>query len=529
MKLRSFRLRIALLSGMLAGFTVAGFAIFSWWLIYKTKVARLDSEIKSQLLQVMIIPPTEINWPVYEKNLPNTLRIGSQTKIALLVIGRENQIIYRSKNWPSTVNNLWPLDGEPIQPRPNDPQTAAPYPPPQQREFQASDMQRTAPYPPPSQNQLQPSDPQRTASPPLQGPYPGLPRTGGATVKMMTQSVPGNAWRLGVLMPPYPRLAFAVNLQGIEVEMSAVQNGFLIGVPVALVVVAVGAWLLSGKALLPVQEVSRAIRRVSAKGLDQRISINSADLEFVELLTVFNEMMARLERSFQQASRFSADAAHELKTPLAILQGELERTLQQADAGSELQQKLSLLLDEVGRLREIVRKLLLLSLADAGKMNLQTTEINLSQILSDLAEDVEIATGELDVQIKIEPNLNVLGDQQLLTQILHNLIGNAIKYNLPQGWLKIEAHSQHKNILVTISNASKQISAKDRAHIFDRFYRGDPSRTHQIEGIGLGLSLAREIARAHRGDLKLNPTPKNQTSFTLKLPTLSIKNPLFPL
>ncbi|MHC5731529.1 MAG: histidine kinase dimerization/phospho-acceptor domain-containing protein, partial [Nostoc sp.] len=117
-----------------------------------------------------------------------------------------------------------------------------------------------------------------------------------------------------------------------------------------------------------IRQLTGVIQQLTVKGLDQRIPIGTTDVEFVELIRVFNQMLERLERSFTQASRFSADAAHELKTPLTILQGELERTLQQVDPGSEVQQRLSNLLDEVRRLSGIIRKLLLLSLADAGQM-----------------------------------------------------------------------------------------------------------------------------------------------------------------
>jgi signal transduction histidine kinase len=229
-------------------------------------------------------------------------------------------------------------------------------------------------------------------------------------------------------------------------------------------------------------------------------------------------MLERLERSFRQASRFSADAAHELKTPLAILQGELECTLQQAEPGSEVQQGLSNLLDEVRRLSGIVRKLLLLSLADAGQMNLHRVEVDLSGLLIEMLEDIELLAPHLEIQTEIAEALCVQGDRDLLIQVLQNLISNAIKYNFPNGWIRIDASRQSATVSITISNCSKEIPVSDRNRIFDRFHRGDPARTRQVEGIGLGLSLAREIARAHGGDLTLVPTLSGQTAFTLALP-----------
>ncbi|WP_238361157.1 response regulator [Iningainema tapete] len=110
------------------------------------------------------------------------------------------------------------------------------------------------------------------------------------------------------------------------------------------------------------------------------------------------------------------------------------------------------------------------------------------------------------------------GDRDLLTQILQNLLSNAIKYNLPAGGIKIRAYLQETTVLISISNSSQDIPTNERERIFDRFYRGDPSRTRKVDGVGLGLSLAREIARFHGGDLTLNPTPSGWTTFTLSLP-----------
>jgi signal transduction histidine kinase len=264
---------------------------------------------------------------------------------------------------------------------------------------------------------------------------------------------------------------------------------------------------------------------VNAKGLNQRASIANTDLEFIELVQVFNQMMERLERSFLQASRFSADAAHELKTPLAILQGELELALHQTETGSKMQQTLSNLLDEVSRLSSITRKLLLLSLADAGRMNLQKTLVNLSEILYELAEDIDILAPEITLKLILDDELKIMADRELIIQILQNLITNAIKYNVANdnvanGWIQIKAKNIGSMICVTISNSSQDISLSDRERIFDRFHRADPSRNRGVEGFGLGLSLSREIARAHHGNLQLDPPLPNCTSFTLNLPLL---------
>jgi signal transduction histidine kinase len=183
-----------------------------------------------------------------------------------------------------------------------------------------------------------------------------------------------------------------------------------------------------------------------------------------------------------------------------------------------VQQSLSSLLDEVRRLSGIVRKLLLLSLADAGRMSLHRVKVNLSEILVEMEEDLELLAPQIKVQTEIAAQLWVQGDRDLLTQVVQNLISNAIKYNLPDGWIQIYARQQQATVLVTITNSSKNMPLSDRERIFERFHRGDPARTRRVEGTGLGLSLSREITKAHGGSLTLDSTPPDQTAFTLTLP-----------
>jgi len=482
-KLHSFRTRLALASAVLAGSALVGFGMTSWWLIYQAKVSRLDEAMKSPLIRAGRLHRRK-PWSSYEVMLPQIFGTDPIAPIALLVSDSKGNTLYKSDNWSTElkVSSLWPSIPQPL---PSNQPVTLPL-----KINQASRPQLDyAPRP----NRL----------PPL---------------RFTTQQTSTETWRVGAVSFPYTRTAIAVSLKTIDGEMTAIRNIFLISIFIVLFLITGGAWWLSGNALQPIRRLTRAIRQVTVKGLDQRVPIGATDVEFVELIQVFNQMLENLERSFKQASRFSGDAAHELKTPLAILQGELERTLQSAEVGSEVQQSLSSLLDEVRRLSGIVRKLLLLSLADAGRMNLHRVEVNLSEILAQMEEDVELQAPHLKVQTEITAPLHVLGDRDLLTQVLQNLIGNAIKYNLADGWIRIYARQQKATVLVTITNASKDILPSDQERIFERFHRGDPARTRLVEGTGLGLSLSREIARAHGGDLILDSTSSNQTAFTLTLP-----------
>ncbi|MEH2110787.1 sensor histidine kinase [Nostoc sp.] len=506
MKLPSFRLRLALLSAALAGSTLVGFGAVSWFQISNAKISRLDAELLNHLMRATPnFPPREeppvdaasprrelskessrdrSRWQFYEDSLSYSFGSNTKTPVALLVLDANNNILYQSNSLPADleVNRLLQarLELTPLAPLPK-------------RE------------PPPLPSNTNPS----LERPPLIRPRPP---------QFVTEQTATAVWRIGAAKFPNVQIAIAVSLQAVDQEMATIRNIFLVSIPGALLLVAVGAWLVSGGALRPIRQLTGVIQQVTVKGLDQRIPIGTTDVEFVELIEVFNLMLSRLERSFTQASRFSGDAAHELKTPLTILQGELERTLQQVDPGSEVQQRLSNLLDEVRRLSGIMRKLLLLSLADAGKMSLYLVEVDMSELLMEMLEDVEMLAPQLTVQTDFTDGLRVKGDRDLLIQVLQNLFSNAIKYNLPNGWIQIRTHQTPTTLHVTIVNASKDIPVNECDRIFDRFYRGDPSRNRKIEGIGLGLSLAREIARAHRGDLTLDFTSSGQTAFTLTLP-----------
>ncbi|MEH2333433.1 ATP-binding protein [Nostoc sp.] len=501
MKLPSFRLRIALLSAALAGSTLVGFGAVSWFQIYNAKISRLDAELLNHLMRATPnFPPREeppvgaasprresshdrSRWQFYEDSLSYAFGTNTKTPVALVVLDTNNNILYQSNSLPADleVNRLL-LKRLQLTPLPPSPKREPPLPSNPNPSFER---------------------------PPLIRPRPP---------QFVTQQTITAVWRIGAVKFPNAQIAIAVSLQAVDQEMATIRNIFLVSIPGALLLVAVGAWLVSGGALRPIRQLTGVIQQVTVKGLDQRIPIGTTDVEFVELIQVFNLMLSRLERSFTQASRFSGDAAHELKTPLTILQGELERTLQQVDPGSEVQQRLSNLLDEVRRLSGIMRKLLLLSLADAGKMSLYLVDVDMSELLMEMLEDVEMLAPHLTVQTDFIDGLQVKGDRDLLIQVLQNLFSNAIKYNLTNGWIQIRAHQTPTTLHVTIVNASKDIPLSERDRIFDRFYRGDPSRNRKVEGIGLGLSLAREIARAHRGDLTLDLTPSGQTAFTLTLP-----------
>ncbi|TXT37514.1 MAG: signal transduction histidine kinase [Comamonadaceae bacterium] len=499
----SFKTRLILLSVLVSGVALVGFGVGSWWLIRSIQLERLDTEVRVHAEREVGRPRTAFGWQRFEADVLTNFGLRKPEDLLLLAQDGAGQVIYQSPNWPSTfaIERLpWPSQ--------HDVPKAGPWiqllrlPPP--------DGPRGLPRegqwgPPPPTSADLPAEP--NLEPPPLGVRPGS--------SVIFRDIAGEQWRIGLASTERAHVLIAVNAKVMDGEMTSVRNAFVVAIPFALLLISLGAWVLSSRAMRPLQKLTEATQRVTAKGLDQRLTTAGKDQEFVELIAVYNGMLERLERSFKQATRFSADAAHELKTPLAILQGQMERVIHQAEEDSPLQRELSSILDEVRRLSGISRKLLLLSQADA---QVRKENFDLSAALEEVLEDSQMLAPHLKISSEIEPGLTIQADSSLLHQVLYNLISNAIKYNLEPGWIHIAAKRHGACVEVSIANASTGMTPADEARLFERFFRADTAHSRQVEGVGLGLSLSREIARAHGGELRLQSQSSEQMVFELQLP-----------
>jgi signal transduction histidine kinase len=500
--IKTFKTRLIVLSVLVSGFALVGFAVGSWWLIWGIQVERLDTELRAHAEREVGRERTPAGWQRFEAEALGNFGLRGSRDLLLLAQDGAGQLVYQSPNWPAglTIDRLpWPSQ--------HDAPKAGPWiqllrPPPPDGPRGLPREGQWGPPPPPDGRPLD------------FGQAPGHPPPSSNIFR----DIEGQQWRIGLASTERSRVMIAVNAAVLAPEMVSVRNAFVVAVPFALLLVGLGAWVLSSRAMRPLKKLTEATRRVTVRGLDQRLSSTGNDQEFTDLIAVFNGMLERLERSFKQATRFSADAAHELKTPLAILQGQLERAIQQAENRTALQSELSSILDEVRRLSGISRKLLLLSQADAGRMRVFKEPFDLSAALDDLLEDSQMLAPELKLTHAIEPKLVVNADASLLRQVLHNLISNAIKYNLEPGWIHIIAMRSGANAEVSVANAWHGMTRDDEAKLFERFYRADTARNREVDGVGLGLSLSREIARAHGGDLRLKSQNGEQVVFELTLP-----------
>lgn len=482
--IRSFRLRLALLSAVLAGVALCVFGGSAYWLVRDMRIDKLVQEVRENAEREVKQTRGFEDWRRIEAKMADSLGVGNGRQILLLVEGSDGRPAYRSGHWPASLaaDDLpWPALAEPKPARPPG----------------ASDVGngRVADTPP--------------------APFPPQPPPVSTAI---SRNADGHSWYLGLAAGSRARVAVGVDTAFVGAEIQGVRNAFLLALPVALLMIGLGAWVFSSRAIRPLHKLIDATRHISAEKLDQRIPGQGEDREFAELIMMFNVMLERLEKSFRQSRRFSADAAHELKTPLAILQGQLERIIGNVETGSVLQAELSGVLDEVRRLSTISRKLLLLSQADAGGLNLHRQAYDLSGAIADLVEDIYLLAPELSVASRIEAGLSIQADMNLFPQILHNLISNAIKYNTENGWIDITLSAPEGMASLRISNSSQGIPAAEQERLFERFFRADRAHNRRIDGNGLGLSVSREIARAHGGEIEFQAGMDGSACFVLKIP-----------
>jgi two-component system, OmpR family, heavy metal sensor histidine kinase CusS len=293
---------------------------------------------------------------------------------------------------------------------------------------------------------------------------------------------------------------------------------YLLAIPFVAAVAAAGAWWMAGRLTDPLTRLADAAEGMDARTLHERLPEPRGADEISRLTRVLNSLFERLERSFVQAGRFAADASHELCTPLAIMRGSIEEAIQ-ADPSGQDAPLLVGLLEENQRLATIADKLLFLARADAGKLIAGSDNVNLSELIQDIADDFSILAEAKGVCLKnqIDSDVSVKGDKSLLRQLFLNLFDNAVNHNINGGWIHARLQREGSNAVFSISNSSEMIPVEMQTRLFERFFRASDSRDRQSGGAGLGLSLCREIAFAHGGELKLVTSDTNATMFRLSL------------
>lgn len=305
-----------------------------------------------------------------------------------------------------------------------------------------------------------------------------------------------------------------------ETALEEVGEILLYGGLPAMLLALVGGWFLMRRVLSPVTRLTQAIERIHTGNLHERLPCAEDGDELDRLTQVFNDMTARLNDSFQRIREFTLHASHELKTPLTIMHAALETAWKEEPLTAAQRDRVGLQLEEVRRLTKIVDELTLLTKADAGLVSLAREPLGLDELVRETFEDMQILAHQQNIEVQLlacDP-ATVAGDRNRLRQLLLNLCDNAIKYNHPGGRVTLALRRVEQSAEVVISNTGPGLPPEFEGRVFDRFFRGDPSRNTEIDGCGLGLSIACCIAQLHGGTIEFRSQPGKETTVEVKLP-----------
>jgi heavy metal sensor kinase len=279
-------------------------------------------------------------------------------------------------------------------------------------------------------------------------------------------------------------------------------------------------WVIAGRALTPVTEVARAAQRISGSNLSLRIPVRQAGDELDYLIETFNRMIERLESSFNQIRQFSTDVSHELRTPITAIRGQLEVALFTAQDADQYREAILNSLQDVERLGQIVRALLLLSQAESGQVALHKTRLDLSSSAREIIDQFQIPAEEARIRLvaDLPEECPAEVDRVQIERMLSNLISNAIKFTPAGGEVRISIRSDAEQIEIVVEDTGCGIPPEHVSHIFDRFYQVRDAGTNGERGLGLGLSFVSWIAKAHHGTVRVESELNKGSRFIVTLP-----------
>jgi len=286
----------------------------------------------------------------------------------------------------------------------------------------------------------------------------------------------------------------------------------LISIPLLLIITAFSGYILAARALSPIDQITRTAQKISTEDLSARLNLHGNDDEIGRLANTFDNMLSRLEEGFNRERQFTSDASHELRTPLAAMQAILSVTRSKQRPPEEYETAMDDLLEETGRLRALTEDLLYIARGDSRPIT-SYEKVDLSNLLIDVSESLRPLAEAKSLLLKqnIPIGLYLLGNSDALIRAFVNLLDNAIKYT-QHGEIVVDAKKNKENIIeIFISDTGRGIDQEHLAHIFDRFYRVDESRTTQ--GFGLGLSITQEIVKAHKGTITVTSQIRKGTTF----------------
>jgi len=338
-------------------------------------------------------------------------------------------------------------------------------------------------------------------------------RSGGEPIRIYTAPVDHAGWVVGVVQ-------LGLSLDEVRETLVAFLAILGVALPATLALASLGGVLLAGRALRPVDQITRAAQTISAGDLSRRLNLDLPDDELGRLARTFDEMIARLDEAFRRQRRFTADASHELRTPLTVIKGNLSLALARPREAQDLWQVLVEVGDEVNRMNRLVERLLTLARAEAGQLPLHRQMVPLSHLLLEIVEQTRpLAEAKgLELVAHIASDLVAHVDADAITQVALNLLDNAIKYTPSPGRVRLSARPESEGICIAVSDSGPGILAEHLPHLFEPFYRVDRARSRELGGVGLGLTIAHELVRAHGGDLTVHSVPGEGSTFSVYVP-----------
>lgn len=291
------------------------------------------------------------------------------------------------------------------------------------------------------------------------------------------------------------------------------------GTGLGVLILGLGAgWILTGRAIRPIDDISETAARISTGNLDERIDHKHMDRELGALAAVLNETFGRLEASFERQKQFTGDAAHELRTPVTVILSQAQLALRGERDTAEYREALEACERAARRMRNLTESLLVLSRLDTDTEPLANTPVDLAEIARDGVELLQPLAHEHSVTVRGDfASAPSVGDRQRLGQILTNLVTNAFQHSSPGSEVHVTTSSNGSSVTLQVSDQGPGIPSKHLTHIFDRFYRTDDSRNRRSGGAGLGLAICKAIADAHHATLSVESTVGKGTTFTLRM------------
>ena len=315
-------------------------------------------------------------------------------------------------------------------------------------------------------------------------------------------------------------LQVGVTLAPNDAALRRYRDLLLLGVPACLIVAGAGSWWLSAFALAPLIRLAGAAREIDVRTLERRLPIRGVDDELEDVTRAFNGVLERLDHAVGEMRQFSAALAHELRTPLAALRGEIELALGRLGTGDANRDHLASQIEEIDRLKRLIEQILTLARAEAGQIPLTFAALDAGELAAALVEQLEPVAQARGIALTCEcaPGAVVRGDGEWLRRLLINLLDNALKFTHEGGRVSVRVAPAGDRVTIAVRDTGVGIASADRPHVFERFFRADPSRTSSTEGTGLGLSLVQWIVERHGGSITVESELGVGTTFTVSLP-----------